>query len=291
MSKNLRPALAALSCVMVLSLLSAPVASSSDYLDAEAIAKAEAEAICYGTPGQWSGCRGNGCAVCAELVESYTLYFENHPACSPNHGCEGLYFTCNEACPAPTSADICYGTPGQWAGCRGNGCAVCAEKVTGYNLYWENHPSCSPNNGCGGLYFTCNSRCPAPTSADICYGTPGEWKGCRGHGCAVCSEKVAGYELYFHNHPTCDPNGGCGGLYYTCNERCPAPTNDDICYGTSGEWRGCRGTGCNVCAELVADYPCYFQNHPLCKSNVACGGLYFTCNENCPAPTEADRCK
>jgi len=224
-------------------------------------------------------------------VAYYELYFENHSSCLENNGCEGLYYTCNEACPAPTSADICYGTPGQWQGCRGTGCNVCSELVANYELYFENHPTCKANGGCNGLYYTCNERCPAPTSTDVCYGTPGQWQGCRGTGCNVCSELVANYELYFKNHPTCKANGGCNGLYYTCNERCPAPTSADICYGTPGEWQGCRGTGCHVCSELIADYPCYFQNHPYCTGNAACGGRYYTCNANCPAPTEADRCK
>jgi hypothetical protein len=129
---------------------------------------------CNGTPGQWSGCRGNGCAVCAELVELYPLYFPNHPECSPNYTCAGQYYTCNEACPAPTSADLCNGTPGQWSGCRGNGCAVCAELVADYPLYFINHPLCSPNYTCGGLHFTCNENCPKPTIDDMCDAVPGD---------------------------------------------------------------------------------------------------------------------
>jgi len=60
------------------------------------------------------------------------------------------------------------------------------------------------------------------------------------------------------------------------------------CNGTPGQWSGCRGTGCNVCAELVSNAPCYFRNHPNCNSNTTCGGSYFTCNANCPAPSGAD---
>jgi hypothetical protein len=63
-----------------------------------------------------------------------------------------------------------------------------------------------------------------------------------------------------------------------------------LCEGTTGQWPGCRGDGCSVCAEKVANYPCYFQNHPNCISNSACGGLYFTCSDTCPAPTQADTC-
>jgi hypothetical protein len=104
----------------------------------------------------------------------------------------------------------------------------------------------------------------------------------------VCSELVAGYELYFINHPGCLTNPNCGGTYYTCNANCPAPTSADICNGTSGQWAGCRGSGCNVCAELVSGYSRYFKNHPACIFNSNCQGAYYTCNANCPAPTSAD---
>ena len=60
----------------------------------------------------------------------------------------------------------CDGSPGQWDGCRGNGCFVCTEKLVGYPRYVENHPGCSANSTCDGAFFTCNDRCPAPTDAD-----------------------------------------------------------------------------------------------------------------------------
>ena len=61
------------------------------------------------------------------------------------------------------------------------------------------------------------------------------------------------------------------------------------CNGTSGQWQGCRGNGCFVCSDLLADFPLYLQNHPDCISNDTCDGLYFTCNEKCPHPTDDDR--
>lgn len=129
------------------------------------------------------------------------------------------------------------------------------------------------------------------TMAQTCNGTSGQWQGCRGTGCSVCWELVNSYPYYFINHPACVPNTNCQGQYYTCNAACPAPSSADLqCNGTAGQWSGCRGTGCSVCSELVADYPCYFQNHPACQANSICDGQYFTCNVNCPAPTEADRC-
>jgi hypothetical protein len=132
-------------------------------------------------------------------------------------------------------------------------------------------------------------------SAMACNGTPGEWNGCRGTGCSVCTELVAAFPYYFQNHPNCQPNSICYGQYYQCNSACPPPTEADRnypanCNGTAGQWNGCRGTGCSVCAELVADYPCYFTNHPGCAENNICYGQYFQCNSKCPAPTQADRC-
>lgn len=128
-------------------------------------------ATCNGTPGQWAGCRGNGCAVCSELLTSAPCYLFNHPSCSRNDTCAGQHFTCNAACPAPSGADLtcstCNGTPGQWAGCRGNGCAVCSDLVGTAPCYFRNHPKCTPNDTCAGQYFTCNAACPAPTPEDI----------------------------------------------------------------------------------------------------------------------------
>jgi hypothetical protein len=66
---------------------------------------------CQGTAGQWSGCRGNGCAVCSEQLGSYPCYFQNHPSCARNDTCAGVFFTCNAACPAPTAADAACAPP------------------------------------------------------------------------------------------------------------------------------------------------------------------------------------
>jgi hypothetical protein len=193
--------------------------------------------MCEGTPGQWDGCRGTGCSVCAEKLTGFSRYFTNHPGCAKNDTCAGQFFTCNAACPAPTDADkdpppVCAGTPGQWDGCRGTGCSVCAEKLTGFSRYFTNHPGCAKNDTCAGQFFTCNAACPAPTDADkdpppVCAGTPGQWDGCRGTGCSVCSEKLTGFSRYFANHPGCAKNDTCAGLFFTCNAACPAPTNAD----------------------------------------------------------------
>lgn len=61
--------------------------------------------VCEGNTG-FDGCRGHGCSVCVELVGGYTHYFVNHPSCSLNTTCDGAFFACNDACPAPSSADL-----------------------------------------------------------------------------------------------------------------------------------------------------------------------------------------
>ena len=60
-------------------------------------------------------------------------------------------------------------SPGAWVGCRGSGCSVCTEALGGYTRYFQNHPNCSQNAGCGsntGLWGFCSSHCPQPTEAD-----------------------------------------------------------------------------------------------------------------------------
>ena len=69
-----------------------------------------------------------------------------------------------------------------------------------------------------------------------------------------------------------------------------APACDGATTGTDGsEWAGCRGSGCAVCSELVANYPRYFQNHPDCLRNTTCGGSAYACSLNCPKPSAADQ--
>ena len=56
-----------------------------------------------GSSNNWDGCRGNGIAVCTELVTS--VYFENHPVCIPNDDCAGAFSACNDVCPPPTGVE------------------------------------------------------------------------------------------------------------------------------------------------------------------------------------------
>jgi hypothetical protein len=53
-------------------------------------------------------------------------------------------------------------------------------------------------------------------------------------------------------------------------------------------WKGCRGTGCLVCSELVSSYPLYFAHHKNCTAAANCENDYYTCSDNCPEPTPID---
>ena len=197
------------------------------------------ELICDGIgDNTWDGCRGNGCAVCEEKLVGYDCYFDNHPQCVLNTTCSWQFYDCDRACPEPTEDDrcVCDGIgDGTWNGCRGNGCAVCEEKVAGYDCYFDNHPGCVLNTTCAGWFFDCDRACPEPTVYDYCLICDGigdnTWNGCRGNGCAVCAEKLVGYDCYFENHPQCVLNTTCAGWFFDCDRACPEPTAADECPG------------------------------------------------------------
>lgn len=131
---------------------SASSARSQQALQASVLprgAAAVSPLTCVGT-GDWEGCRGNGCAVCDELVSGAVCYFANHPDCSPNFTCAGQYFPCNTACPAPSDADFDCSSCGA---CCGNGV-------------------CDANEDC----VSCPTDCPGGTCGD---GSPC----CGNHGC------------------------------------------------------------------------------------------------------------
>jgi hypothetical protein len=179
--------------------------------------------------------------------------------CDNGETCE----SCAKDCGVCDAASLCTGTAGMWSGCRGNGCSVCTEKVAAWPKYFVNNPGCSPNASCGGLYYTCNSRCPPPTDRDLGDGFDATGSGC-GNG-------------------ICDGGESCSSCARDCGT-CPSPS----CQGTSGQWSGCRGNGCSVCIESISAYTKYMVNHPGCVSNANCGAEYYTCNSSCPAPTSAD---
>jgi hypothetical protein len=144
------------------------------------------------------------------------------------------------------------------------------------------------------------SGCPTITTilpelpGAVCTGAAEEWLGCGGSGCAVCSQSTA-FPYYFINHSTCDKGSVCAGSSFKCSGSCPAPTVEDqtylpgTCEGSVGQWDGCRGNGCTACTDALIGFPKYFENHPRCLANPGCDGLFYTCNDNCPTPTDADK--
>jgi hypothetical protein len=104
-----------------------------------------------------------------------------------------------------------------------------------------------------------------------------------------CSRNILfEHSNYGGGHVICRPD--CSSVGWM-NDRTSSRRFQHTCSGIAWGWQGCRGTGCHVCAELVANYPCYFQNHPNCISNSTCIQPYGRCSDNCPAPTQADTCQ
>jgi len=82
------------------------------------------------------------------------------------------------------------------------------------------------------------------------------------------------------------------GISLTASNYTPAVATSSSCKGVIGTWTACAGNGCSVCTSRTKGYPNYFANHPNCTPNTGCGdsaSYGFTCNSNCPAPTDADR--
>jgi len=174
--------------------------------------------------GYSSRCVGNAVQTCTDAAQAGQPVTETLSEC-------GQAFLCVQAtCQAINSIEeVCLVTPeGPWAACRGSGCAVCAEKVEGYPLYFRRRPGCIPNTTCNGEYFSCRTGCTQPTSDDRCAPPAADgWAGCFGDSCAVCSELVADFPNYWKNHPWCIENTQCSGAHTTCTSGCPAPTDDD----------------------------------------------------------------
>ena len=75
------------------------------YAKAQLAAAAAAADAVAGTEGNWAVCRGDGLHVCDDAVLKYPLYFANHQICQRTIGCLGEFYTCNSACPPPSSSD------------------------------------------------------------------------------------------------------------------------------------------------------------------------------------------
>lgn len=148
---------------------------------------------------------------------------------------------------------------------------------------------CNPSlNNNGNLSATDIAGAAYYYGGPICWGNS-NWSGCRGTGCTTCSEKTGGYPLYRYNHPHCGMSTTCSNSFSPCSTNCPAPTAADSCGGTTGQWAGCRGSGCTVCQEKLTQYPNYARRHPMCSISTTCANQFYTCNVNCPAPTDLDK--
>ena len=62
----------------------------------------------------------------------------------------------------------CSGDTGGWQACGTSGCGICPQAIhtSVYNLYFQNHPSCTLAASCTGALTACSAACPAPTAAD-----------------------------------------------------------------------------------------------------------------------------
>jgi hypothetical protein len=189
------------------------------------------------------------------------------------------------ACMPPASSEE------TWLACAG-GCTACPDILQRFDLYFDHNPGCRPGAACGIVGSICGGACPMPTRADSsCSSQPGNWMGCRGSGCNV-DPAVLGQnrDPYIKNHPFCTSTASSGPAV-PCAAMCPPVTVGDTfsCDVSANGWPGCRGYGCWVCAELVRDYPRYFQNHPACTPNTTCHSVYYGCNSACPMPGPADK--
>lgn len=147
--------------------------------------------------------------------------------CNPQYNNNGVLSSADKVGVAALYGGPVCGGGASWTACRGSGCSTCAEKLHDYPRYTFNHPKCTVNPSCGGKFYNCSTNCPAATDADRCDGTPGEWAGCLGNGCAVCGEKLVGYPNYAKRHPGCTINSTCQARFDICNASCPAPTEAD----------------------------------------------------------------
>lgn len=155
-------------------------------------------------------------------VDTTNLAGHHVKRCYEKFSCDGLQ-----------PNDYAYDPALVWDGCRGSGCAVCAEKVSAYPLYFRNHPACVKNTTCGGSFYNCSINCPPPTDVDklICTATPAgdvrAWNGCKsGSGCSACGNLLTAYPNYFKNNPYCTKTATCSTVG-ACSPNCPAPTELD----------------------------------------------------------------
>lgn len=217
----------------------------------------------------------DGCIGHAAHVGDFVA--EGDPTCR-GQGCFPL------GAPYDGTVPCCAGLAPQGGTCQD--IDACVNNPCGPNQVCADLPPPAPDDASG---RTCTC---APGFGD-CNGSPSD--GCEVDlgssfaNCGACGAYCVGDCVNGGCVPTCG-NGQCNGGE-TCSNcardcgTCPAPA----CAGTPGQWSGCRGSGCAVCAELLVGFPHYLDNHPACVGNPTCAGQFFTCNADCPAPTAADQ--
>ncbi len=125
-----------------------------------------------------------------------------------------------------------------WVNCQATAQTMyAAVRVAGEEHFWDSvcidgqtWPASGTGPGCSSYETFDGSR------QRVCGGVSGmhadgsigpNWEGCRGSGCAACTDALAAYPYYFDHHPHCSPNGTCAGQHYTCGAACPEPTLAD----------------------------------------------------------------
>jgi hypothetical protein len=187
---------------------------------------------------------------------------ERPDACSECATCSDAGGSCSGSACGDTSSCLSNGSCGCTDGeiqCVGSTPQRCVGNV------WVNEPECY-----GDAPLCSNGACVCADGALRCSGASEREQCLAGSWVTATSCEVPA--------PACN-NGSC------CQ---PGELDCAACDGTAGNWDGCRGHGCAVCVELVAEYPNYFVNHPFCVPNPTCDNSYYTCNEHCPPPSAAD---
>jgi hypothetical protein len=205
-----------------------------------------------------AGCP-NGYTLCAN--ECIPISRACNGSClSGTHNCSGQCLP--NSSPSSCGATSCTPCPAP-----ANATATCTNGTCGYQCNSNYQPckgacipsgSCCDNTDCSG--GTCLSGTCCPAGQTNCDGT-----------CVDLQASAA----------------NCGACHAACSLSCNQGTCED-CSGTSGNWDGCRGSGCWVCSEAVMGFPKYFQNHPHCAKNDTCMNVFYTCNSKCPPPSAAD---
>lgn len=154
-----------------------------------------------------------------------------------------------------------------WLRFTGNPIANCGNGILDSGELCDYAAPEGEHNAYGSL---CNNYCQIS-------GSTGGGVICRGHGAAVCVEKVP--DGYFEEHPLCIPNYACGGKYYLCNAICPPPSNvstggnsttnqtNSTCLNECGkeETLQCNGNISQKCGNYDSDTCLEWSSGSLCQ--------------------------